>query len=70
MEWERKLDRDWDGVGEGVGWSGKRAVWSWRGSGTEWGKEWEREWTRERDEDEVRVVGWSGRGSGIMWKRQ
>ena len=90
MEWDRELtewERKWDGVEEGVGWSGrgswieigmewerewdgvgKRAVWSWRG--TEWEREWEREWTRERDEDEVRVVEWSGRGSGIMWKRQ
>ena len=33
MEWERKLDRDWDGVGEGVGWSGKES-----------GMELEREW--------------------------
>ena len=66
MEWDRELtewERKWDGVEEGVGWSG-------RGSWIEIGMEWEREWDgveRERygvGEGVGRSGGKSGRGNG------
>ena len=64
MEWDRELtewERKWDGVEEGVGWSG-------RGSWIEIGMEWEWDGVeRERygvGEGVGRSGGKSGRGNG------